>query len=207
MIKILAYFIIPIYTLLFTRGYSWFTTNFSVIGNLVDKKLAFFIWGILVGGYFFLIFRKLKMQIDLLPACSKLIPAALILLFCAITTPYLPDEMPLKSFLHIVFAFLAAVLLLAFLFLVCWSQYRLFPGRYLPFLIGLAGIVSVSASLLVLVGIVSSILEIFVTFTTVIMAERLLSAAQPSSLLWNGRSFTSLYSAPYSLWQIPESDT
>lgn len=59
-IKILAYFIIPIYTVLFTRGYNWFTTNFSVIGNIFDKKLAFFVWGILVGVYFYMIYRQIR---------------------------------------------------------------------------------------------------------------------------------------------------
>ena len=54
-IKVLAYLIIPVYTIAFTGGYNWFTTNFSVIGNLMDKKLAFLIWGIVVGLYFYLL--------------------------------------------------------------------------------------------------------------------------------------------------------
>ena len=59
-IKVLAYLIIPVYTIAFTGGYNWFTTNFSVIGNLMDKKLAFLIWGIVVGLYFYLIYRRLR---------------------------------------------------------------------------------------------------------------------------------------------------
>lgn len=172
-IKILAYFIIPIYTVLFTRGYNWFTTNFSVIGNFFDKKLAFFVWGILVGVYFYMIYRQIRSLIPMTPACFRLIPAALTLLFCAVTTPYLPEELPLKSFLHIVFAFISTVLLLLFLTAVSWHQYRQFPDLYRPFLAGLAVITAVSAALLALVGIVSSALEIFITLTTVIMSDRL----------------------------------
>ena len=42
--KAVAYGIIPLYTILFTRGYNWFTTNLSVIANFFDKKKAFFLW-------------------------------------------------------------------------------------------------------------------------------------------------------------------
>lgn len=170
--KILAYGIIPAYTILFTKGYNWFTTNFSVIGN-IDKKLAFLIWGIVIGIYFYTVFRRIRSLIRLGPVCSKLIPASLVLLFCAITTPYLPEELPFKSFLHIVFAFLSTVLLLLFLLLAAWSQFLLYPVIYKPYLIGWGVIVAVSVFLLILAGIVSSALEIFITFTTVTMSDLL----------------------------------
>lgn len=171
--NILAYFLIPTYTVLFTRGYGWFTTNFSVIGNIMDKKLAFLTWGVVVGLYFYLFYRSIAMHAALNSLTAKLIPAALLLLFCAITTPYLPDEMPFKSFLHIIFAFVSTVLLLAFLLSVSWRQYRLDPQVYRLYLAALAVIVAVSAGLLALVGIVSSALEIFVTVTTVLLSRRL----------------------------------
>ena len=172
LIKILAYAVIPAYTLLFTKGYNWFTTNFSVIGN-IDKKLAFFVWGILIGIYFYMVFRKIRSLIRLGPVCSKLIPGSLILLFCAVTTPYLPEELPFKSFLHIVFAFLSTVLLLLFLLLVSWSQFVSDPAMYRSYLAGWTAIVSVSAVLLIVAGIVSSALEIFITLSTVTMSDRL----------------------------------
>lgn len=175
MIKILAYLVIPAYTIAFTGGYNWFTTNFSVIGNLLDKKLAFLIWGIIVGLYFYLIHRQIKPMVRLNALFSNLIPAALILLFFAITTPYLPDEMPLKSFLHIVFAFASTVLMLLFLAAVAWSRRRISPRLCRLYLSGLAAIVSVSMVLLAMAGIISSALEIFITLTTVAMSERLMS--------------------------------
>jgi len=172
LLNILANIVIPLYTILFTRGYGWFTTNFSVIGN-IDKKLAFLIWGILVGWYFYLIDRKIKASMPTGRIGPHMIPAALVLLFCAITTPYLPEELPFKAFLHIVFAFLSAVLLLVYLFMIIWNQYRRDPQSYISYLIGLVIITTGSAILLAIVGIVSSALEIFVTITTVIMALRL----------------------------------
>lgn len=190
-IKILAYLIIPAYTIAFTSGYNWFTTNFSVIGNILDKKLAFLVWGITVGLYFYLIYRQLKPLVRLNPLFSHLIPAALGLLFCAITTPYLPDEMPLKSFLHIVFAFVSTVLLLVYLAAVVWTRCRMLAGPYRLYLAGLAAIVAVSAILLAMAGIVSSALEIFVTLTTVIMSQRLTSRIRregpwrKAAILWS----------------------
>lgn len=171
--KFWAYFLIPVYTVLFTRGYNWFTTNFSVIGNFFDRKRSFFLWGVLVGSYFYLIHRKIKSRITLHPICAGLIPSALVLLFCAITTPYLPEELPLKSVLHIIFAFLSAVLVLLYLIWIIWSRYQIYPGAYRRFLYGWGAIVGLSVLLLGVAGIVSSALEIYVTLTSVAMAERL----------------------------------
>ena len=152
--KFWAYFLIPVYTVLFTRGYNWFTTNFSVIGNFFDKKRSFFLWGVLVGSFFYISHRKVKSRLTLNPVCGRMVPAALALLFFAITTPYLPEELPLKSVLHIIFAFLSALLVLLFLLLVIWSQYQIYPHVYRRYLYG-------------------SALEIYVTLTSAAMAERL----------------------------------
>ena len=175
--NILAYFLIPAYTVLFTQGYGWFTTNFSVIGNIMDKKLAFLTWGVMVGLYFYLVYRSISKHVSLKPLTARLIPAALLLLFFAITTPYLPDELPLKSFLHIVFAFVSTVLLLAFLLSVCWQQYQLAPQVYRLYLAALAVIVVISAALLALAGIVRSGPEIFLTNTSVIFSRPLAKRA------------------------------
>lgn len=171
--SLLAYLIIPAYTVLFVKGYGWFTTNFSVIGNYVHRKDAFVLWGILVGCYFYFSLRSIVGKMEHKPKGTSLIPISLILLFCAITTPYLPEELPFKSFLHIIFAFVAAVLLLVCLFIIIWRQYRLFPACYAPFLYAWSGIVAGSSFLLILVGIISSALEIYFTVTTVILTRRL----------------------------------
>ena len=102
-----------------------------------------------------------------------MVPAALALLFFAITTPYLPEELPLKSVLHIIFAFLSALLVLLFLLLVIWSQYQIYPHVYRRYLYGWLAIVGGSVLLLAAAGIISSALEIYVTLTSAAMAERL----------------------------------
>ena len=171
--KFWAYFLIPVYTVLFTRGYNWFTTNFSVIGNFFDKKRSFFLWGVLVGSFFYIIHRKVKSRLTLNPVYGRMVQAALALLFFAITTPYLPEELPLKSVLHIIFAFLSALLVLLFLLLVIWSQYQIYPHVYRRYLYGWLAIVCGSVLLLAAAGIISSALEIYVTLTSAAMAERL----------------------------------
>ena len=41
LITFTAYILIPVYTLLFVAGSDWFTTNFSVLGNIAGRNEAF----------------------------------------------------------------------------------------------------------------------------------------------------------------------
>ncbi|MDO5415599.1 MAG: hypothetical protein Q4F29_00215 [Lachnospiraceae bacterium] len=168
-----AYLLIPCYTILFVKGSNWFTTNFSVLGNVIDRKNQFVLWGLIVGIYFYVILNFISKKLQPAPKCTFLIPLALILLVFAITTPYLPQELPLKSFLHIVFAFLAAVCLALFLLLLVVRLYRENRKEYRPYLAGLLGILLFSAFLLVLAGIISSALEIFFTLGITWFCRRL----------------------------------
>ena len=122
------------------------------------------------GGQLFL-YNPQKGQIQAYP--ESCLWEALALLFFAITTPYLPEELPLKSVLHIIFAFLSALLVLLFLLLVIWSQYQIYPHVYRRYLYGWLAIVCGSVLLLAAAGIISSALEIYVTLTSAAMAERL----------------------------------
>lgn len=180
LLSLLAYIIIPIYTILFVKGYNWFTTNFSVIGSFIHRRDAFVLWGILVGLYFYIVLRSIVKQMDEKPGGMFLIPLSLSLLVCAITTPYLPEILPLKSFLHIVFAFLAAACLIFCLFLIIWQLWQAQPQIYASYMKALLAIVILSALLLVLVGIVSSALEIFFTISSVILVRRLLNRTTAS---------------------------
>lgn len=172
-LSFVAYVLIPAYTVLFVKGSNWFTTNFSVIGNLLDRKAEFVLWGLLVGIYYFWCLRRIVSRMPRKPRGTWLIPLSLVLLTCAITTPYLPDQLPLKAFLHIIFAFMAAVCLMICLYLIVWRLWRQDKQKYRPYLIGLTGITLISAMLLVLIGIVSSALEIFFTISSVILIQRL----------------------------------
>lgn len=172
-LKLLAYFIIPFYTFLFARGYGWLTTNFSVIANSVKGGIGFAIWGILIGLYLYLIHRKLKTVLTLPTGCRILLPVSLVLLFCAVTTPYLPNDMPLKASLHILFAFVFGVSILLYFLWIILIQYRQSPNRYRPLFTAILGIIVGSCFLFLIAGIVSSALETFMTITISVLAYRL----------------------------------
>lgn len=170
LLSLLAYFVIPLYTVLFACNARLFLDNFTIIGNYFDKKLEFVLWGILVGGYFYTALRTI---IRTAPFRRKkgylgLLYTACILLIFAVTTPYLPETVPFQSFLHVVFAFCSAVVLL---FLLLLLTYRL---AYRRFGFALLAIILVSAYLLLRIGVVSSILEVFLTLTTTVLVRLLL---------------------------------
>lgn len=175
-LDITAYLLIPFCTFRFARGSNWFTTNFSVLGNTDGYQLRFVLWGVLIGLYFFWSLRQIIARMPQKPHGTWLAPAALILLIFAVTTPYLPESFPVKSILHVIFAFTASVCLLLCLCLTVWQLYQLEPETYLPFLGCLAVIALVSLFLFFLAGIISSALEIFFTITAAILTRQLYSS-------------------------------
>lgn len=172
-LSLTAYILIPVYTVLFVHGSNWFTTNFSVIGNSLDRKSAFVLWGLMVGIYFFQCLHVILNHMPVKPVGSCLVPLSIVLLTFALTTPYLPKELPFQSFLHIIFAFMAAVCLLLCLYLTLWRLYQEHPLAYRPYFIALFGITVISIILLIMVGIISSALEIFFTISTTVLTRRL----------------------------------
>ena len=172
-VTLTAYFIIPIYTILFVSGTNWFQTNFSVIGNVAGREEAFVLWGLIVGLYFYYCLRRIIRRMPEPPRFSWLPSLALLLLVFAVTTPYLPETLPLKSFLHIIFAFVASVCLIFCMFFLLLKLAEREKAAYRPWLIVLGLIVAVSAFLLALVGIISSALEIFFTLSMTLLVYRL----------------------------------
>ena len=174
LLNLTAYFIIPIYTILFACAGPWFTTNFSVIGSFADRRLAFLIWGLLVGIYFGYVLKRLIPMMGGGKWEVRLKNLTLVILYCAVTTPYLPEETPFKAFLHVIFAGIAGVLLLAILLdltLRCYRKNR--DAR--KYLVWVVVTCVVSLFLLNLVGIVSSALEIYITMSTCILVRRMLT--------------------------------
>jgi hypothetical protein len=169
----ITYILIPINTILFVQGSNWFTTNFSVIGNRIGREEEFVLWGLMVGIYFFWSLRQIALRMPVAPGFTWLIPLAMTLLAFAVTTPYLPEKLPLKSRLHIVFAFLSASCLFLCLWRFIWILYQYNREKYRLFLIGLSGIALFSLLLFLAAGIISSALEIFFTITSVLMVRRL----------------------------------
>ena len=172
-LNLAAFFIIPGYTLLFVRNFSLFSLNFSVIGNMLGRKKGFCLWGIMTGWYFYAVLSQVAARLRLCKGVRCLVHTALFLLFCAVTTPYLPEELPFKAFLHIVFAMASALCLCLYLFFAAWRLLDEDRTAGLITLWCLAVILLISAALLILVGIVSSALEIFFTFSTVFLSRYL----------------------------------
>ena len=169
-----AYFLIPLSTVLFAWDSNWFTTNFSVLSNGMERKNAFAFWGLLLGVYFFCILHQISRKMFPAPRGISLISLSLLLLVCGVVTPYLPENLPFPSFLHVVFSFFAAVSLSVFLLLLLYQLSLRFPGEYRVYSWILAGILFLSAILLLLAGIVSSALEIFFTISAAVFCRKLL---------------------------------
>ena len=90
-LKITAYVIIPVYTLLFVSGTNWMTLNLSVIGNRPERQAAFLGLGLILGFYYHWVLERL---LTLLPGKRwehRILHAALFLLILAVATPYLPE--------------------------------------------------------------------------------------------------------------------
>ncbi len=173
LLTITAYFIIPIYTILFAWGTDWFTLNFSVLGNISSRKNLFLLWGIIIGTYFYYILKRI---ISGLPRNRKetvMSITALLLLVLAVITPYLPDSQPLHAVFHVILSFLASISLLICLYMIVWKLYCMNQEVYRPYLHCLLVITVLSAFLFFLTGIVSTVLEIFFILSCTFLLQRL----------------------------------
>lgn len=170
------YVLIPFHTLFFARKTSWFATNFSVIGNTEGRQPEFIFWGILISAYFYCTLRVISRQIQPALRSDFLLPCSLVLFILAVTTPYLPEQVPFKSFLHVIFAFLSSCCLAVYLFFLIFRLARISPGKYFRFLPGILTIIVFSARLLDACGMVTSALEIFFTLSCAFLCRRLAAA-------------------------------
>lgn len=179
-----AYFIIPIYTILFAWGTDWFSLNFSVLGNISSRKNLFLLWGIIIGTYFYYILKRI---ISGLPRNRKetvMSITALLLLVLAVITPYLPDSQPLHAVFHVILSFLASISLLVCLYMIVWKLYCMNQEVYRPYLHCLLVITVLSAFLFFLTGIVSTVLEIFFILSCTFLLQRLYRRVQAPKNRW-----------------------
>ncbi|PJJ29006.1 hypothetical protein [Lacrimispora celerecrescens] len=184
LLTITAYFIIPIYTILFAWGTNWFTLNFSVLGNLSSRKNLFLLWGIIIGTYFYYILKRI---ISGLPRNRKetvMSITALLLLVLAVITPYLPDSQPLHAVFHVILSFLASISLLICLYMIVWKLYCMNQEVYRPYWHCLLVITVLSAFLFFLTGIVSTVLEIFFILSCTYLLQRLYRRVQAPKNRW-----------------------
>ena len=164
LLNLMTYVLIPAYTLLFIKGSHLFDSNFSVHGNLPSNQLA-----LLVGIYFYVLINRILMRFQEARLESILLKTAILLLFMAVTTPYLPEQFPFQSKLHIVFAFLASLLLLLILYRIVGRAYRQHRSDYRIYLYSLHFITAMSCLFFLLVGIVSTALEVFFSLSCVVL--------------------------------------
>ena len=184
LLTITAYFIIPIYTILFAWGTDWFSLNFSVLGNISSRKNLFLLWGIIIGTYFYYILKRI---ISGLPRNRKetvMSITALLLLVLAVITPYLPDSQPLHAVFHVILSFLGSIYLLMCLYMIVWQLYCLIEEVYGPYLHCLLVITVLSAFLFFLTGIVSTVLEIFFILSCTFLLQRLYRRVQAPKNRW-----------------------
>lgn len=157
-------YFIPFFTLLMASHAPWTSTNFSVLGNRGGRRLAFLFWGALTGNYFYLYTKKLMEFTDCKDQLAQgFLFGALICFVTAVGIPYVPEQVPRLSQLHVQISFLAPLLLgiaqIRFLWLLQKKSGTSFCMQWIFLGILAAG----SVMLLFFIGIVSSLLEIFLT--------------------------------------------
>lgn len=174
----IALILIPICTILFAGNENWFTTNFSVLGNVIGHQGTLVAWSVLVGGYFYWILYQILIYIPTAVHWSWLIPFDLFLLFLAVTTPYLPERFPFQAYLHFLFAFFSAVILLLILIRLMLALCRTNMEKFRLFLWELGGIILISVILFIHAGFVTSALEVFFTIASSFFLFQLLQVVR-----------------------------
>lgn len=176
--SLIAYFIIPSYTLLFVSSTNWFTLNLSVLGSRPESSLNFLLLGLLIGLYYRTMLGRILARLPYPKVPLFLLNGALVLLFFAVSTPYLPARFPMRSFLHVVFAFIASMLLLACMLLtvkrLAWVNPRL-SHICMNFLINL---ILICAALFIITGIINTAMEVIFLLSTTIMTQLIYKSLQ-----------------------------
>ena len=170
-----ACFLLPAYTLLFAGGREWLSTNFSVRAVLgEDYYRGFLLWGLLAGGYFFVMTTRLALTLG--GVWSRLFVHILTLTAClslaySVAIPYLPKYLPRWASLHVALASGACVLFMASLLVLLVSWRKRADCR--PFWLGWWGIVAGSGLLFALGGMVTTALEVFFTISAALFVRKL----------------------------------
>lgn len=174
-LNLISRFLIPGYTLLFAGSKAWFRSNFSVIAVMgEDHYRGFVYWGILGGGYFFVLLTLLCRS---LPGRAARIGGqciavcAVLSLSWALAIPYLPDRSPFYAALHVLLAAQACVLLMLALLVILLSLRREEPARWRAPLRAWWSIVAISALLFWIPRMVSTALEVFFTLSATLLVR------------------------------------
>lgn len=138
LIHVYLYVIYPIFTIWFASQASLIRDNLSIIGNLEGMYPIFIIWGIcceiaLGIGFHQCIHKSIyrRILIPLLAICSAMYLTSIFL-------PYLPEQHPILSELHITLSFVGLICMLAIVALMVISlkmTYSIYPYDMLLLLI------------------------------------------------------------------------
>ena len=179
-LKLFTFFIIPVYTILLAIQDDLFDSNLSVIGSYMNHRDGFMLWGFMIIAYFYLMLTNIieNYKLKLTKLNRRLVITACILLLLSLTTPFVPDESLFKANLHFILAFSSTICLFLVILLITWELKKRDSKAYGDYFIYVIAIVTVSAVMFVLVGIVSGFLEIFITITTTILSYHLFIKSQ-----------------------------
>lgn len=171
-----ACFLIPAYTLLFAGSVQWFGTNFSVLAVTgPDHYRGFLYWGVLAGGYFFVMLSKLAFTLPLRweRALARLLAVCAVLsLAYALAIPYLPAYFPKYAALHVALAAGACVLLMADLQFIILVHRRREPDRWAGAM-RFCWVMAFGCGVLFLIPMmVSTALEVFFTISAALLARK-----------------------------------
>ena len=183
MLNIFSYFILPAYTILLALEDSLFEANLSVISSTLEHKDAFMFWAFMIVAFIYLVLHKVIEGYHLEHArlASILVTTTCVLLILAATTPYLPEEDSMRANLHVLFAFTSSITLLASFLSIIVELRRRDKKEYNKYFVTIIVIGVLSSILVILFGMVTGFLEIFVTLSGIFMAKALYERSQKYS--------------------------
>lgn len=174
-LDLFACFLIPAYTLLFAGSVEWFGSNFSVLAVTGPGHYrGFLYWGLLAGGYFFVMLHKLAFALPSRRAGRgvRLITLCSLLSLCyAMAIPYLPACFPKYAALHVLLAAGSSVLLMLALLCVILSLYRRDRARWRGGLLGWWLITGGCGFLFLIPRMVTTALEVFFTISAALLTR------------------------------------
>lgn len=162
----ISLYVIPIFTIIIASKLSWTESNLSIIGNYYDSQKELFIWGILVAFFILFFMHNIFDRISYKDLLSEVfLYGVCLLILLAVTTPYLPDQFPVKSKFHEGFAFFIPIAFSFLIFRFLRFLHNMDKKYFMIFWIYLLIIVIISILMLSRHGYVTSLLEIFVTLS------------------------------------------
>lgn len=177
MLNFISDFVIPVLTLVMARGTDWFSTNFSVISIALSRQLEFLLWSIVTGGYFYFALKRLfrhRRSVQSIKREAALFFTAAGMMIVFVLAPYLPARFPFLSAIHVISAFLCALLFFLCLFLLSFKPYLYAPDKYRPCLILLIAAAVFCICAFLLTGIINTAMEICFVLTCSLLVKKLL---------------------------------